>query len=245
MNEPSNVPMSTGPAGPSGFASWVSTWMTAVTKPSEQTFATLAEHPDAATNSRAFTWVFIAGTVSGLINSILGAILTLVGFSSTPGMGELFGGDVQRGVAFQFGVAICSAPLAGAFAVLFFAIGTGIVQWLAKLFKGTGTFSQLAYSIAAISVPFSIVSSFLAPFSAIPYLGVCTGLVSLGLGIYSFVLQIMAVKGVNKFGWGEAVGSVLIPFFVILCCVVVAGIVLGGMGVAIGETFNSIQNSLP
>jgi len=36
----------------------------------------------------------------------------------------------------------------------------------------------------------------------------------------------MAVKGVNRFGWGEAVGSVFIPGLVIglLCCCLVGGI---------------------
>jgi len=245
MNEQSNVPMSAGPAGPTGIASWFSTWMTAVTKPGEQTFATLAEHPDAASNSRAFTWVFLAGTVTALISGVLGAILSLVGFSRTPGIAEIFGGNAQRGVAFEFGVAICSAPIVGALSVLFFAIGTGVVQWVASLFKGTGTFSKLAYSFAAISVPFSIISSFLTPFSSVPFLGLCTGLVSLGFGIYAIVLQVMAVKGVNKIEWLPAIGSVLIPFFVFFCCVVVAVLVLAGMGVAIGDTFNSIQNSLP
>lgn len=245
MNEQSNVPISAGSDRPSGVASWFSTWMIAVTKPSEQTFATLAEHPDTASNNRAFTWVFLAGTVSALISGVLGTILSLAGFAQTPGMAEIFGGDAQRGVAFEFGIVICSAPLAGAFSVLIFAIGAGVVQWLARLFKGTGTYSQMAYTLAAISVPYTLVTSFLAPFSSIPILGVCTGLVSLGLLIYVIVLEVMAVKGVNKIDWLPAIGSVLLPFFVLFCCVVVAIFVLAGMGVAIGETFNSIQNSLP
>lgn len=242
MNEQSNVPV---PAGSPGVAGWFSTWMTAVTKPNEQTYSTMAEHPDAASNSRAFTWIFLAGTASALISNVLSAILRLAGFAPSPGMADLFGGNAQRGAAFEFGVVICSAPIAGAISVLFFAIGTGIVQWVATLFKGTGRFSQLAYTLAAITVPYTVVASVLAPFSAIPWVGVCTGLISLGLAIYVIVLEVMAVKGVNKFGWGEAAGSVLLPFFVFLCCAIVAAFVLAGMGVAISETFNSINNSLP
>src|SRR4026208_8753 len=112
MNEQSNAPM---PVEPAGMAGWFATWMTAVTKPNEQTFATMAEHPDAMSVNRAFTWVFLAGTISAMINGILQAVLQLAGFASqTPGVGDLFGGNVQRGVGFEFGVALCVSPLAGA-----------------------------------------------------------------------------------------------------------------------------------
>jgi hypothetical protein len=243
MHEQSNMPMSPEPAG---IAGWFSTWMTAVTKPNEETFARLAEHPDARTNSRAFTWVFLAGTVSALISGILQALVGLMGFvPQTPGLSELFGGDANRGFAFTLGIAVCSSPVAGAIGALFFVIGVGVIQWVAKLFKGTGTFSQLAYAIAAISVPFTLVSAFLTPFSSVPVLGICTGILSLGLGIYALVLQLMAVKGVNKFGWGQAAGSVFLPGLVFACCLIVVVAVLAGMGVAMGDVFNSIQNTLP
>jgi hypothetical protein len=220
--------------------------MTAVTKPNEQTYAAMAAHPDAATPNRALTWAFLAGTASALITGVLQAILNLAGFApQTPGFADVFGGDAGRGVAFSLGVAICSSPIAGGIGALIFAIGVAIVQWVAKLFKGTGTFPQLAYALAAISVPFSIVSSFLTPFSSVPFVGLCTGLFSLLLGIYVLVLQVMAVKGVNKFGWGEAAGSVLIPGVILVCCLVVFFVVLAGMGVAVMDTFDSIQNSLP
>lgn len=243
MNEGSNLPVS-GATSP-GMAGWFSTWMTAVTKPSEQTYATLAEHPDAASNNRAFTWVFIAGTVAALINGILNAILTLAGFGTSAGITSYFGGDASRGIAFTFGVAICSSPIAGAVGALLFAIFTGIVQWIARLFKGTGSYSQLAYALAAISVPFTLVSSLLSPFSVIPYVGLCVSGLSLILGLYALVLEIMAVKGVNKFGWGEAAGSVFLPVLLIICCAVVFGVVMGALGVAAGEAFNEINQNLP
>jgi hypothetical protein len=244
MNDQMNAPMSPEPAGVAG---WFSTWMTAVTKPNEQTFVTMAEHPDAMSSNRAFTWVFLAGTISALISGVLQAILQLAGFvSQTPGLSDLFGGNAERGVAFTFGVAICSSPIAGALGVLFFAISVGIVQWVAKMFKGTGTFSQLAYTMAAVSVPFTLVSSLLTPFSGIPVVGICTGLASILFGLYALVLEIMAVKGVNKFGWGEAIGSLFLPGIVLVCCLSIFTIAaLRLLGPAIGDTFSSINNSLP
>lgn len=246
MNDQKNTSMSTEPSAPPGFEGWFSTWITAVTKPNEQTYITMAEHPDAQSNSRAFTWVFLAGTVSALISGVLQALLQLAGFSAQiPGLFSLFGGSAQRGIAFVLGVSICSSPIIGALAVLGFAVGVGIVQWVAKMFKGIGTFSQLAYVIAAISVPFTLVSSILTPFSAIPLLGICTGLVSIGIGIYALVLQLMAVKGVNKFGWGGAIGSVFLPWLVLVCCTVGVVAIMVQLGPRVNDTFNSINQSLP
>lgn len=244
MNEQPNAPLATGPAG-AGFTEWFSTWMTAVTKPNEQTYAMLAEHPDARSNNRAFIWIFLASTVSALISGVLQAILELAGVRSpTPSIGDLFGGGASQSGMVSLGVAICGSPIAGAIATLFFAIGVGIVQWIAGMFKGTGTYSQLAYTLAAISVPFTLVSSILTPLSAINYVNICTGVLGFGLGIYALVLQVMAVKAVNRFGWGEAAGSVLLPGVVLCCCIFGAFAALGAMGFAISDTFNSINQSI-
>jgi len=241
MNEQLNAPM---PSGTPGFAGWFSTWMTAVTKPNEQTFAEMAEHPDAQSNNQAFIWVFLAGTIAALISGVLQAILGLAGFEAVPGLADLFGGNAQRGVGVTLGIAICSSPVAGALGTLGFAIGVGVIQWIAKLFKGIGTYSQLAYTMAAVTVPFTLVSSILTPFSVIPYVVYCASGVSILLGLYAFVLQLMAVKGVNKFGWGQALGSVLLPGFVLACCAVVVITVMASLGAAVGETFNSINQNL-
>ena len=248
MNDPRNAPVSTEPSRTTGLSKWFSTWTTAVTKRSEQTYAIMAEDPDALTPTRAFTWIFLAGTISALISGILQAILELAGFSSQmPGLAEMFG-SAQGGTAFSLGISICLSPIAGAIGVLFFAIGVGLIQWIATRFGGVGTFPKLAYTMAAISVPFTLVSSVLTPFSSIPYLGICTGLLALFLGIYAIVLEVTAVKGVNRFGWGQALGSFFLPTVILLCCALVPIIVIASMrllGPQIGNTFSTISNSLP
>jgi hypothetical protein len=105
----------------------------------------------------------------------------------------------------------------------------------------------LVYAFAAISVPVTLVSSILSPFSAIPVLGICIGIVSLVIALYTIVLQVMAVKGVNNFGWGQALGSVFIPGIVLACCFVVPSViaVMRLLGPKIGDTFSTINNSLP
>ena len=248
MNDQTNVPVSPEPRRPSGISEWFSTWMTAVTNRSEQTYSRMAEHPDAATPNRALLWVFLAGTIAALISGVLEAIVTLAGFTSpTAGLSELFGG-AQGGTVFSLGVSICLSPVAGGVGVLVFAIIVGLIQWIAKRFGGVGTFSQLAYPMAAISVPFTIFSSVLTPFSAVPYLGLCTGLVGILLGIYALLLEITAVKGVNRFGWGPAIGSFFFPSVLVLCCAFVPIGVIAAMrllGPRVGDTFSTISNSLP
>ncbi|MGZ9223404.1 MAG: hypothetical protein ACXW4Q_14960, partial [Anaerolineales bacterium] len=92
MNDQMNAPISPEPSRPTGISEWFSIWTTAVTKRSEQTYAMMAEHPDALTVTRAFTWIFLAGTVSALISGILQAVVELAGFSSqVPGLAEMFG----------------------------------------------------------------------------------------------------------------------------------------------------------
>ena len=121
--------------------------------------------------------------------------------------------------------ALCGAPIAAALSTLFFAIGVFIVQWIAKMFGGRGNADQLAYAMASISAPYAIVAGFLTLLAAIPYVGLCfSAILSIG-GIYIFVLNVMAVKGVNQISWGAAIGSLIIPGLVIgLLCACLIGV---------------------
>lgn len=239
LNEQPNVPMLPEPAG---VSAWFSTWMDAITKPNEQTYAALAERPDAQTNNRAFLWIFLAGTVAAIISGILQAILQAAGFApQLPGLSQ-FAGNASRSVVGSLGIALCTAPISGAIATLFFAIFVGIVQWAAKMFGGTGTFSRLAYTMAAIYVPISLVSSVIAPFSTLGAAAYCAGPLSLLLGLYALALNVMAVKGVNRFGWGQAIGSYFIPLLAL--CIICSCIAFGlasVLGLALGDAFNQFN----
>jgi len=241
-----NDPIMESRPGPAG---WLPVWIKAVTQPNEQTFINISEHPD-ATSKTAFIWIFIAGTVTTLVSGLIQALLLAVGVvpQTYPGMEQFPGGgaDMMPFVAGSSLVStICAAPIAGVLSVIFFAIGVAIIQWIAKMFGGAGTFDKLAYAIAAISVPVSLVSMVLTPLNIVPYLNICTGLLSFGIAIYALYLQVLAVKAVNRFGWGAAIGSVFIPSLVIIfvCgCLVIGGLML--MGPAIGEVFSEINQSL-
>jgi len=242
MNQmPSNAPIMESKPGPAG---WLPVWTKVVTRPSENTFIEITESPDAQSKT-AFLWVFLAGTLSTLVTGLIQMLLLAVGVTPqvTPGMEQFSGYSGVLGTSLVS--TLCAAPIAGAVSVVFFAIGVAIIQWIAKMFGGVGIFDKLAYAVAAISVPVSLVTMILTPFSIVPYLNICTGLLSAGVGLYAFYLQVLAVKAVNRFGWGAAIGSVIIPGLVILfvCgCLVVAGLML--LGPAIGNVFSSINQSL-
>lgn len=246
---PSNDPVVESKPGPAG---WVQTWIMAVTKPNENTFVILTERPE-ATSRTAFIWVFIAGMISSIMTTILQAIYAAMGGAPQipiPGLEDFqqFNQYNQGGgsVGVTLLIGLCASPLGGLLAVLFFAIITAIVQWIAKLFGGTGSFEKLAYALAAITVPFTLISAILTLLGAIPFVGYCTGIISFGLWIYNIVLQVMAVKAVNRFGYGQAVGSVFIPgclVFLICACVVIGSLAL--LGPVINEVFQGIQQGLP
>jgi len=221
MNEQNEAPMS---PEPSGFSSWFSTWMEAVTKPNEQTYARIASSPNAKLTT-ALLWVFLGSLVNFFVATLVqGAVMGQMmqqfgqfGIENVP-VRSLGGGFLS---------AICGAPVGAVISVVFFVIFAGVVQWVAKMFGGTGTFDQMIYVFAAITVPFTLVSSVMTLLAAIPYVGACFGLLGFLAGIYVLVLEVMAVKGVNQFGWGQAAGALFLPGIVIFCCVaaVVAGVV--------------------
>jgi hypothetical protein len=232
--------MSNAPMMPAGSNSFFQTWVPALTKPNEQTYTEIANSPNAKA-STAYLWVFLSSIVASLIALIVqGATLREQLAQSGVGpdrLGNGFGAIVIT--------LLCGTPIFALLGTVIFAIVVAVVQWIAKMFGGKGTNDQLAYAFAAIGVPYSLISSVFILLSAIPFVGFCFRII-LGLaGLYILVLQIMAIKGVNQFGWGPAIGSLFIPGLVVglLCCCVLA--ILGAvMGPMIGNIFSGINQSL-
>jgi hypothetical protein len=187
-------------------------------------------------------WIFLGSLISSLLALPAQSVMMRQIMEST--------GLADQGIPAATGGGlvgiICGAPIAAVISVVVFAIVVGIVQFLAKMFGGTGTFDQLAYAIAAIVAPFYVVSGLLGLLSAIPYAGACFGILGLFLGLYILVLEIMAVKGVNRFGWGAAIGSMLLPVLAIACCfsVAVAGM-FSLLAPQMQDIFNSIATQVP
>ncbi len=213
-------------------------WTWALTKPSEHTYAALASSPRAKATT-AYLWMFVASLIQFLLSTLVQRQM-INNF-------QLYGLDVsglgQRGGVGAILVSlICVAPVLAALSTLVFAAVVAIVQWLARMFGGTGTYDQLAYAMAAIAAPVAIISGLLSLLSAIPYAGVCFGLLGFLAGIYVLVLQIMAVKGVNRIGWGGALGAYFIPVLVLgFACACLVGGSLAALIPIIRQTVPNFQ----
>jgi Yip1-like protein len=237
MNEPTNTPML---PPPSGVSEWVRVWRDALTRPSDETFARIGQSPNAKSTT-AFLWVFLGSLVSSLLALPVQGVLMRQMLQS---MGLEDQGFPTAGGGLM--TVICGAPIGAVVAVVLFAIVVGIVQLLARMFGGRGTFDQLAYAIAAIVTPFYLVSGVLGLLSAIPFAGLCFGLLGFAAALYVLVLEVMAVKGVNQFGWGQAIGSLLLPVLAVACCISVAiGALLSMASPELMDIFNSITTPAP
>ncbi len=247
MNETPNAPLPGAPMPePSAApASIFQVWINAVTKPNEATYAAIANAPN-ATTTNAIIWVAIGSLISSFLTLLSPGpnLAYLRQFLQQQGVNNEFTnalGSGSAGIGAKIGQLVCGAPIAAIFAVLGFLIAVALIQWVARMFGGHGTFEKLAFTFAAITAPMSIVAGILSLLGAIPFIGLCFGLLGLAAGIYSLVLEIIACKAVNRFDWGPAVGSVLIPgavLFLVCCCLLFGLFSL--LGVAIGNAFSGV-----
>lgn len=193
-------------------------WIKVFTRPGERTFLEITEHPEAKAKS-AYIWVFLAGTLSALISSLVQFIGTLIGLQQVaPDFGQIEGLPQVMGTAGLLG-AVCGAPMAGLFSVIAFAIGVAIIHATARFFGGQGSFDQLAYAFGAVAAPFSLISGAVTLLNIIPFAALCTIPVILVLGVYALYLEVAATKAVHRCGWGEAAAALLLPtiLFSLLC----------------------------
>jgi hypothetical protein len=230
MNEQPNAPMLPDRPQP-----MFRTWIDALTKPREETYAQIAASPQAKTGT-ALLWVFVASLIQSFIVFLMQGVLM-----NRMMQGSGFENQMGTGLA---GV-LCGAPVFAAISVVLFAAFTGVVQWIAGLFGGRGSFEKLVYVLAAITVPFTLISALLTLLSAIPFVGLCFGLVSLLAALYVLYLEVMAVKVVNQFDWGKAAASLLLPVLVLFCCVFVFAFGLASMlGPQLQDILNEVNPNL-
>jgi hypothetical protein len=240
MNYSSNAPLTADPDYPPTQGAFP-VWSKVFTQPGEKTFLEITEHPEAKAKA-AYIWVFIVGTLSGLINGVMQFIVGLAGVQQTmPEIGEMPGMTGVLGTAGLVGV-VCGAPVAGVFSVIGFAIGVGIVQATARFFGGQGSFDKLAYAFGAIAAPLSLISALMVPFNAIPFVAFCTVPLLLGLSLYALFLQVAAVKAVHRCGWGEATAALLLPGILLaLLCGFLFLVLMRVAGPSLMEIFQQLQ----
>lgn len=220
--------------------SFIRTWLDALTKPREETYAAIGASPRAKAMT-GYLWVFLTSIVTSAVTFLAQSTqITQQLEGSGMSLDEI--GNIPGGIAVAL---LCSAPFVAIFAALTFAIWTALIQWVAKMFGGTGNNDRLAYTLAAISAPYSLVSAVFVALSAIPFVGFCFSAI-LGLGgLYVLVLEVMAIKATNRFGWGPAIGAYAIPgIAVALVCCCAAAVLASVMGLAVGDVWSTINQSM-
>lgn len=111
-------------------------------------------------------------------------------------------------------------PVILGFNLLAFFLWASLTHFVARGFKGVGTYKDHCYSYALILVPVSIASAFL---SFIPNIG---GELAALPGIYSFVLQVLMIMGVQRLNWGRATATVLLSSLTLIVAVVLLIIII-------------------
>jgi hypothetical protein len=125
--------------------------------------------------------------------------------------------------------------------VLGLMISAGLTQLIASALGGTGSYSKLVYAFATYSAPLAIISSIVGSIPYVNYL-------AFPLSIYGMVLNVIAVKAVNQFGWGKAIASSWLILASILLVVVLVAVmviaILTLLGPIIGSVFSGIIQGL-
>ena len=214
----------TDPFGTPPGLSWRDTFIKALTQPNEVAYQQIAA--DAPPNdNKAYRWIFICGTIAWFISALVGGLIfpttTIIGGQSYSSSGSV--------------LSLVCAPVVGIIEVLGFALGSAIIQAIARALGGTGTYARFRYTYAAFSAPMFIVTTVIA---AIPVIG----LLSFVLSFYSLYINILVVKTVNQFDWGRAIVAAFVIPLVFGCVIagIVAVVVLGVLGPAIGNVYSNI-----
>jgi hypothetical protein len=203
---------------PAEKLSWIKVWISVLTHPSVATFERILRDPQ-ATAGRAYIWIFTSFIVGSLINILISDLI----------------GSMNTG----YNTITCGPVIQAVVAMLSLALVTWVIQTIAsRLFGGSGTYASMIYAIAAWATPIYLVSSVIGE---IPYINYC---LAIPLAIYGIVLGFIAVKAVNKIGWGQAAASYIGGLVLVIGIVAVITLcVLITLGPAISNVFqNVIQN---
>jgi hypothetical protein len=160
----------------------------ALLRPSIATYKTLGEQ-------RVSLWhAYVLMFVSSLLG---GAIDSLAPF-----------GSQLLGQGWFDALLLAMIPVAALIAVGSLAAFAWAAQTVARLFKGSGTYAQLAYVLAAISAPLLIVTSIVEQIPA-------ARMFLIVLYLYWLVQYVVAIRAVNGLAWVKAVAAVLLALLLL------------------------------
>lgn len=189
----------------SGGIMFFEIWLLALTRPREDTYQTIVTDPGASIG-RAALWIFITSLISYGIAMALqfGQMAAVLNQFEEAGnsLGAMAGGGAI--------LLLCGLPLVGGMAVVGAMFYAAILQFVAGALGGTGTFRELFFGTASFTAPMTIITTGLG---LIPIVGAC---LTLPLSLYSLYLNALVLKAVNRYGWGSAIVTLLVPVIISL-----------------------------
>lgn len=213
------------------FGAMIQTWINVLTHPGEAVFQEERAKPQ-ATLANAIIWIIVAGIFAAIFAAIGAAISSALGTGT--GLAQTFISQMDLPPeARQEMMTALAARTAGGGAGIFgalcmtlfvvpiaFLLGSGIYFVIAKMFGGTGDFSEQTYLLSTFSVPIIIVNAIIG---VVPYLGGC---VTFFISIYQLVLAYFAIKVSHNLSSGKAIMTILIPILVVFACVICGFVVM-------------------
>jgi hypothetical protein len=181
--------------------STIQAWSLALTRPNEATYQSLIDDPRAGVG-RAVLWMLLGSAVPIMRLALSQLAFGRLGRTLSQPQGLAPGSDRAFTPAFGAGVLFCAIPLGAFFSVAGLFLYAGVIQFIAGAFGGQGSFARLAHAPWAFTAPLTIIGGFV---SLIPFVNLC---VALPLSAYSPSLNLLALKAVNRFGWGLAAATI-------------------------------------
>lgn len=111
-------------------------------------------------------------------------------------------------------------PLILGFNLIAFFLWTGLTYIVARGFKGVSSYKHYCYGYALLLVPVSIVGGFL---NFIPGIGEQLAVLPV---IYSFVLQIFMIMGVQQLNGSRSMATVLLSSFILIVLVMLLALIV-------------------
>jgi hypothetical protein len=214
--------------------SWLEVWFMVLTSPNERTFHKILADPNARPG-RGFLWVFLTSLIGVLIAAVaFGVQMQTALPEMLAQMPQPLPFDPQQVMGYSLIGMIVGSPLIAAFSVLGVIITAALYQLIAKFFIGEGSFGEMAYALSAISAPLSLINFMISLLALLlSFAGQSSFVLSLVgglLGLYGLFLTLVAIKAVNRFGWGASCGTVIAVPLLIGACSCLFFFLLGGTG---------------
>ena len=198
--------------------SWLGAWRAALTQPSVATYTDLLLDPRRSLG-RAAAWLFTASLISYLLGIgvqatfLPGTLVDVIREASEAGPPEF-----QAAPSTILILSLACTPFLAAMFLGTYLIGFGVLHFIASALGSQGTYTEMVYAHAAYLAPLTILSTMLVMIPVVQCLTV-------PLSLYSFGLQMMALKAATRMSWGRVV-AILAVVLVLILLVAAVGVLV-------------------